>query len=171
VTETLRPKRGGFLRPFGCGWFIREYLLGHGPYDTPKIDHATGAPQSDIFYHYKNALMRVRALDEATKDEEKQARREKRAIDPENIERLTVQYLDHMAYKTIGCNYHSFVVYFSNLQRLGWVELTGKEEPSAFQDHYSEGQPRKYFRLTPSGMEASDNSWANPHAALYGAAV
>jgi len=20
----LRPSRGGFLRPFGCGWFIRE---------------------------------------------------------------------------------------------------------------------------------------------------
>jgi len=171
VAEPLRPKKGGFLRPFGCGWFIREYLIGHGPYDTPKIDPAVGAPQADIFYHYKNALMRAKALDEATREEEKQARCEKRAIDPENIGRLTAQYLDHMAYKTIGCNYHSFVVYFSNLQRLGWVELTGKEEPSAFQDHYREGQPRKYFRLTPSGMEASDSSWANPHAALYSAAV
>jgi len=171
VAEPLRPKKGGFLRPFGCGWFIREFLMGNGPYDTPKIDPAVGAPQADIFYHYKNALMRVRASDEATRDEEKLARREKRVISPENIERLTAQYLDRMAYKTIGCNYHSFVVYFSNLQRLGWVELTGKEEPSAFQDHYREGQPRKYFRLTPGGREASDNSWANPHAALYNSAV
>ena len=22
VVEALKPKRGGFLRPFGCGWFI-----------------------------------------------------------------------------------------------------------------------------------------------------
>ena len=171
MAETLRPKRGGFLRPFGCGWFIREFLMGHGPYDAPKIDPAVGAPQADIFYHYKNALMRVRASDEATRDEEKQARHEKRAIDPENIERLTRQYLDGIAYKSIGCNYHSFVVYFSTLQRLGWVELTGKEEPSAFQDHYSEGQPRKYFSLTLVGREASDAAWSNPHVALYGAAV
>ena len=38
----LRPKRGGFLRPFGCGWFIREYLLGKGPYGSLKIDPETG---------------------------------------------------------------------------------------------------------------------------------
>ncbi len=29
----LRPSRGGYLRPFGCGWFIREFLLGHGLID------------------------------------------------------------------------------------------------------------------------------------------
>jgi len=170
MAEPLRPKKGGFLRPFGCGWFIREYLIGHGPFDTPKINPKIGAPQADIFYHYKNALMRVKASDEAIKDEEKQARREERAISPENIEKLTKQHLDRMSYKS-GCNYHSFVVYFSNLQRLGWVELTGKEEPSAFQDHYKEGQPRKYFRLTPDGRKAPDASWANPHAALYSVAV
>ncbi len=31
MTESLRPVKGGFLRPFGCGWFIRQYLAGAGP--------------------------------------------------------------------------------------------------------------------------------------------
>ncbi len=38
VVEPLRPARGGFLRPFGCGWFIREFLIGHGPNGSPRID-------------------------------------------------------------------------------------------------------------------------------------
>ena len=33
----LRPERGGFLRPFGCGQFIREFLLGHGPEESPPV--------------------------------------------------------------------------------------------------------------------------------------
>jgi len=168
VTLALKPKRGGFLRPFGCGWFIREYLLGKGPYDSPKIDPEVGAPQADIFYHYKTALFKATAVDRATRHEEKQARREKRAISPEEIERLTERYLARIPYKTTSCRYHSFVVYFSNPQRLGWVELTGKEEASGFQDNYPPGPPRRYFRLTKAGREADDTAWANPHVALYG---
>ena len=168
AVERLRPVRGGFLRPFGCGWFIREFLLGHGPNGSPKIDPDIGAPQADIFYHYKVTLMKATALDRATGVEEKRARREKRAIDPEKIERLTQRYLTRLPYKTTSCRYHSFVVYFSNLQRLGWVEPTGKEELSSFQDHYPSGQPRKYFRLTKAGREASDAAWSNPLLALYG---
>jgi len=38
VVEMLRPARDGFLRPFGCGCFIREFLLGHGPNGSPRID-------------------------------------------------------------------------------------------------------------------------------------
>ncbi len=79
VVEPLRPSRGGFLRPFGCGWFIREFLIGHGPNGSPKIDHELGAPQADMFYHYKTALLKATAQDRATRREEKQARREKRA--------------------------------------------------------------------------------------------
>ena len=168
MDDLLKPKRGGFLRPFGCGWFIREFLMGKEPYGSPRIDPEVGAPQADIFFHYKNALMRVKALDEATKHEERSARREHRLIHPEAIEKLTGQYLAHIPYKTSSCNYHSFVVYFSNLQRLGWVKFTGREEPSAFQDHYPSGPPRRYFRLTKAGLEANDISWANPHLALYG---
>jgi len=168
VVELLRPSRGGFLRPFGCGWFIREFLLGKGPYGSPKIDSEVGAPQADIFYNYKMTLMRVTALDRATRVEEKRGRREKRPIEPANIERFAERYLARMAYKAQGCRSHSFVSYFSTPQKLGWVEFTGREEPSAFQEHHPEGQPRKYFRLTQAGLNASDDDWANPHRALYG---
>ena len=168
MVELLRPKRGGFLRPFGCGWFIREYLLGHGPHGSPAIDPQVGAPQADIFYHYKQALRSATAYDRATAFEERKARKEKRSIDPENIERLAERYLVRLPYKANGCRYHSFVVYFSNLERLDWVELTGEEETSDFQAHYPQGQPRKYYRLTAAGRTAGDTAWANPQLALYG---
>ena len=164
----LRPARGGFLRPFGCGWFIREFLLGNDPEGSPRIDPNVGAPQADIFYHYKRALLRAIAVDRATRQEERQARREKRSISPDRIEELTERYLARTPYKVNSCRYHSFVVYFSNLQRLGWVEFTGREERSSLQDHYPAGQPRKYFRLTPVGRLASDVAWSNPLSALYG---
>ena len=168
MVELLRPSRGGFLRPFGCGWFIWKFLLGRGPNGSPVIDPYVGGPQADIFHHYKMALMRATALDRAVRNEEKRARREKRPINPDNIDRLAERYLGRMSYKTTSCRYHSFVVYFSNLQRLGWVKPTGKEEKSAFQDHYPPGPARRYFRLTKAGREASDDAWANPHRALYG---
>ena len=164
----LRPTRGGFLRPFGCGWFIREFLSGNGPGDSPMIDPNIGAPQADIFYYYKNALRNATAYDRAIRVEGKRARKEKRSIDPENIEKLAGRYMASMPYKAQGCRYHSFVVYFSTLQRLGWVEPTGQIENSAFQDNYPQGQPRRYYRLTDKGMVAHDDAWANPHQALYG---
>ena len=61
----LRPSRGGFLRPFGCGWFIREFLLGNGPVGSKKIDPLRGAVQADINYEYKEALARATAQDHA----------------------------------------------------------------------------------------------------------
>jgi hypothetical protein len=167
VVELLRPAKGGFLRPFGCGWFIWQFLLGHGPNGSPMIDPNVGAPQADIFYHYKISLLKAMALDRATKREEKQARSQRRPINPEIIEKLTERYLARMPFKTTSCRFHSFVVYFSNLQRLGWVEPSGKEEASAFQDHYPPGPPRRYFRLTAAGKAASEADWANPLFALY----
>ena len=168
MVELLRPSRGGFLRPFGCGWFIREFLLGNGPGGSPGIDPNVGAPQADIFYHYKMALRRATAFDRATRAEEKKAKHEKRRINPDKIEKLAEGYLSRMPYKAQGCRYHSFVVYFSNIRRLGWVEATGREELSAFQEHYPAGQPRRYFRLTGAGRRAGDTAWANPYLALYG---
>ncbi len=168
MVELLRPRRGGFLRPFGCGWFIREFLMGHGPNGSPTIDPNVGAPQADIFYHYKTSLLTAIALDRATRQEERQARRERREISPEKIERLIERHLARLPYKSSGARFHSFVVYFSNLQRLGWVEFTGREEPSTLQDHYPPGPPRKYYRLTEAGREADEAAWANPRLALYG---
>jgi hypothetical protein len=168
MTLPLRPKRGGFLRPFGCGWFIKEFLLGNGPHGSPAIDPEVGTPQADAFFYYKQALRRATAEDRAVRQEEKRAKRERRPIDPENIEELAKRYLARMPYKAQGCRFHSFVVYFSNLQRLGWVEETGREEPSAFQDHYPPGPPRRYFRLTQKGKSTLDYLWADPRKALYG---
>ena len=159
--ELLRPKRGGFLRPFGCGCFIREFL-------TSSVDPQVGAPQADIFYHYKMALRVATAMDRATRTEEKKARREKRSINPDIIEKLSGHYLARLPYKATGCRYHSFVVYFSTLKRLSWVEPSGREEPSSFQGNYPPGQPRIYYRLTQAGLEAGDTAWANPHLTLYG---
>ncbi len=164
----LKPARGGFLRPFGCGWFIREFLMGRSPSGSPMIDPAVGAPQSEIFYHYKMALIKATALDRATRHEERQARREKRAISPDKIETLTKQYVARSPYKASGGRSHSFVVYFSNLRRLGWVEFTGEEEPSAFQDHYPQGPPRRYYRLTGAGTAAPEAAWRDPFSTLYG---
>ena len=168
MVELLRPERGGFLRPFGCGWFVREFLLGYAPEGSPVVDPDIGAPQADIFHHYKMALLKATALDRATRMEERKAQREKRSINPDNIDKLTVKFLAHMPYKANGCRYHSFVVYFSTLQRLGWVEPTGREEASAFQSNYPPGPPRKYYRLTQAGLEADDAAWSNPHLTLYG---
>lgn len=164
----VRPQRGVFLHPFGCGWFIREFLMGNAPYGSPAIDPEVGAPQADIFYHYKNAIRKATALDRAARAEEKRAQREKRAINPSNIEILAERYLARMPYKASGCRYHSFVVYFSTLQRLGWVEPSGRVEPSSFQDNYPAGHPRRYYRLTAEGRVATDGDWANPYLALYG---
>ena len=61
----IRPNRGGFLRPFGCGWFIREYLLGNGPEGSHAIDPERGAAQTDINFAYKEALARATAQDRA----------------------------------------------------------------------------------------------------------
>ncbi len=155
------------MRPIGCALFIRDFLKGEGPFDTPRIDPERGAPQAEIFLHYKDTLRRAYALDTAVREEEIRAKREKRPISPERIEERTEFYLTRIPYKLTAMRYHSFVVYFSNLQRLGWVEFTGEEAPSAFQDNYPPGPPRRYFRLTDKGRVALDPEWSNPLMTLY----
>jgi len=168
MVDLLKPKRGGFLRPFGCGWFIREFLLGNAPCGSPSLDPNVGAPQADIFHHYKMAIIRATAIDRATRQEEKLARRQKRPISPDNIDLLINKYLARMPYKANGCRYHSFVTYFSTLRRLGWVEPSGIKEASSFQGSYPAGQPRVFYRLTAAGRVADDGAWINPQATLYG---
>ncbi len=162
----LRPKSGGFFRAFGCAEFIRGFLMGQGPYGARVIDPSTGAPQCDIFQEYKLALIRETAFNRATKLEEKRAKKSKRPIEPANIEELASRFAHRMPYKTFSTRYHSFVVYFTMLQRLGWVESTGREEPSAFQVNSKHGQPRRYYRLTPAGWAAPPQAWANPQRTL-----
>jgi len=167
VTLPLKPSRGGFLRPFGCGQFVREFLSGNSPHNSPVIEPEVGAPQSDIFYHYKQALRRATAEDRAIRQEEEIAKREKRPIAPDNIETLAQKYLERLSYKSKGCRYHSFVNYFSTLQKLGWVEPSGVVEASAFQANYPQGKPRIYFHLAEKGKSAPDYLWADPRKTLY----
>ena len=119
-------------------------------------------------YLYKKALHRSYAEDMVALEEEDRMKKELPPFSTEKAEERTKYYLERIPYKLTHCRFHSFVVYFSNLQRLGWVEFTGREEPSLFQDHYPPGPPRKYFRLTKAGREAPDAAWSNPLFAIYG---
>ncbi len=165
MVELLRPASGGFLRPFGRGSFIREFLLGNGPYGSPSIDPNVGAPRADVFPPYKMAIMEVSALDRATRAEQKRTSREKRLIEPNSIDMLVKRYLAHLRYKAQGCRLHSFITYFSDLQRLGWVEATGREESSAFQDNYPPIPTRGDYRRNTASSAAPDSIWANPLSA------
>ena len=76
---------------------------------------------------------------------------------------------------------HSFHRYFHHLKMLGWVELTGEEEgstlggmPGARVEKTAEGttlvevpQPERFYRLTETGMGASERDWADLLQALY----
>jgi DNA-binding PadR family transcriptional regulator len=63
--------------------------------------------------------------------------------------------------------YSSFTRYFGHLKRLGWVEETGKTEPSGLQDYYSPAPSRVYYRLTEAGKEATLAEVSNPLRLLY----
>ena len=71
MVTNIRPEHGGFMRPFGCGWFIREFLAGRAPEGAPAIDPDVGAPQQDIKYAYKEALYNAMARDRAGREIEK----------------------------------------------------------------------------------------------------
>lgn len=166
--EVLRPYRGGFLRPFGLGMFIREYLAGRGPYGSPRIDATEGACQTDIREHYKAALFRSHAEDALAREIDRRIKRRLPPMSDEEEEVFRARALKQMPHKFTSIRAHSFARYFGMLERLGWVEPTGKEETSAFQDHYPEAQPRRYFRLTARGQAASNVDWSDPLRALYG---
>ena len=64
-----------------------------------------------------------------------------------------------------GGTYHSFVKYFYWLQRLGWVEPTGEEEPSTIRGGdkpINPEVPRKYFRITRMGRDIDIIEWSDP---------
>ena len=163
----LRPNKGGFLRPFGCGWFIREYLLGRSPKGSPAVDPESGSCQEDIFYHYKIALHKAYAEDAVAYENEERIRQDKPIYTDEEYQERIDYHMSKMPYKLVKCRYHSFSRYFHFLKQLGWVERTGREEPSAIQQYYSPAPPRVYYRLTHKGIEAPDYEWSNPQLTLY----
>ncbi|MCL0103911.1 hypothetical protein M1O51_04835 [Dehalococcoidia bacterium] len=152
TTDILKPKRGGFLRPFGTTWFIIEFLKGHAPEESPRIDPDVGAPMVDIFDSYKTVLLFKYAEDAVAREEEKAMKRGQPAYTEEKRQERLRHFLDNIPIKFHRARYASFTRYFDHLKRLGWVEVTGKTEPSEIQEHHPEGEgpPRVFYRLTLS---------------------
>jgi hypothetical protein len=167
MPEPLRPNRGGFLRPFGCAWFIREFLLGNGPMGSPKIDPDVGAPQTDIHHHYKEALFRAYAEDMTALEEGERIRKRLPPLTVEEAEERTSYYLDRIPQRLTRMRYPSFTRYFSHLIRLGYVQETGREEPSLIQESYPPAPPRRYYRLTEAGKKATIEELSDPITTLY----
>ncbi len=173
VSETgaLRPYRGGFLRPFGLGTFIRGYLAGLSPYGSPGIDPMEGDCQTDIRDHYKTALFRAHAEDAVAREIGRRIKRRLPPMTAEEEDSFSLRAFMRIPYKYTSIRSHSFARYFGMLIQLGWVEPTGYEETSAFQEQYPEAEPRRYFRLTDRGQAASDIDWSNPQRTLYGYSI
>lgn len=169
MVEPLRPTRGGFLRPFGCGEFIRDFLLGHGPGGSPRIDPDVGAPTEDIRSAYKNALLQAYAEDMVA------------LALGRGIEVSMEDALRRIPQRQGRMRSHSFYRYFHLLKQLGWVEATGQEEgsflggmPGAKVERTTRNttlvevpQPRRYYRLTAKGREAPRSAWSDPLRAFY----
>jgi len=166
MTLDLKPTRGGFLRPFGCGWFIREFLLGNGPEGSTRIDPKRGSTQADINFEYKDALARATARERAEKIISNLVVKGT-DVTEEEAEKIYQRELKKVSRKFTHMRYHSFLMYFGVLKRLGWVEVTKKTEPSAIQDNYPAAPERVYYRLTEIGKQAGQEPWSNPLFALY----
>jgi hypothetical protein len=166
MVESLRPARGGFLRPFGCGWFIREYLAGNGPEGSTKIDSILGATQSDVCYQYKESLAHATAQDHAESIISNMVVAGTDVTEAA-ADKIYQRELKKVSRKFSHMRYHSFLMYFGVLKRLGWVEETGQTETSTLQDNFLEAPSRVYYRLTQKGREASDEFWSNPLFTLY----
>jgi|GEM_PF-217638 len=166
----VRPSRGGYIRAFGCGWFIKEFLLGRGPQGAAAVDPRKGACQTDIWFHYKRAVHRAYAEDTVAREQEKRIRQRLEPYSEEEYARLVERHFHRIPYKLVKARYHSFRRYFHYLKQLEWVELTGEEERSILQeetDDHHDAHPRKLYRLTREGIEAPDEDWSNPQRLIY----
>ncbi len=164
----IRPQHGRFLRPFHTGIFIRDYLMGRGPFGSSVIDPERGAATEDIRYAYKTALLREYAEDMVAMAME------------EGIELSVEEALERIPKRLTKMRSHSFYRYFHHLKMLGWVKPTGEEEKSAMGGmpgarikKSGKGalievpQPRRFYRLTAKGKTASDVEWQDPLQTLY----
>ena len=182
VDLPIGPRRGGFLRPFGTGVFIRDYLSGFGPrYGVEAVSPETGAPIADIHRAYKRALHMAMAEDMVARDMER-AIRAGRPLSEEEIEERRRFYLERIPSKLTRMRYHSFVRYFRFLKQLGLVERSGVTEGSILggpEDASPPGrtgrgtvlvevpQPRVFYRLTAKGRDAGPDLLSDPLQAVY----
>jgi len=179
-TIIVRPPRGGFMRPFGCGEFIRAYLSGNPEHIIGVLDRqgnslvlpdpARGAAIDDVRAAYKSALQWQYAQDMSGMALGK------------GVVLSVEEALRRIPQRLTKVRSHSFHRYWHMLKQLKWVEATGEEEPSdlggrvgARVEHLGEGrvlvevpQPRRFYRLAPAGTAASVRDWADPLVALYG---
>ncbi len=167
MTMALRPSRGDFLRPFGCAWFIVEFLKGNRPEGSLKIDPDVGACMVDVHYQYKTALHRAYAEDAVAWDEDERKGKKLPPFTIEEAQERLERYLKRIPYKLTKMRYSSFTRYFGHLKRLGWAEETGKIEPSGLQDYYPPAPSRVYYKLTEAGKKATLAEVSNPLRLLY----
>ena len=83
-------------------------------------------------------------------------------VTEEDADRIYAKELKRISRKFTHMRYHSFLMYFGVLKRLGWVEVTSEKEPSSIQGNYPPAPERTYYRLTKKGIEAGDEFWSNP---------
>jgi hypothetical protein len=166
MVESLRPVKGGFLRPFGCGEFIHQYLAGLGPEGSANIDPLLGATQVDINYAYKESLAQATARERAERIISDRVVNNTDVSEAE-AEDIYQRELKKVSRKFTHMRYHSFLMYFSVLKKLNWVEPTGTIEDSGFKDNYPGAPSRVYYRLTEAGKAAGDDLWSNPLFTLY----
>ena len=100
-------------------------------------------------------------------EEERRIRKGQPAYTEEEYSERLEYYLSRIPYKLLKMRYSSFTRYFGHLKRLGWVEETGKTEPSAIQDDYPPAPPRVYYHLTEAGWKASMAEISDPLMTLY----
>lgn len=135
--------------------------------DSPVIDPDVGAPQRDIHHYYKEALFRTYAEDMVAGEEEERMRKGLPPLSVDEAEERVSYYLERLPHRLIRMRYASFSRYFSHLKRLGYVEETGREEPSLIQESYPPAPPRRYYRLTRAGREATMATLSDPIMTLY----
>jgi len=88
-------------------------------------------------------------------------------VTEEQAQVIYERQLKKISRKFTHMRYHSFLVYFGVLKRLGWVETTGESEASSIQENYASAPDRVYYRLTQQGKEANELLWSNPLFTLY----
>ena len=88
-------------------------------------------------------------------------------VTEEQAEGIYERELKKLSRKFTHMRYHSFLMYFGVLKRLGWVEPAGQTEKSSIQEYYPQAPERTYYRLTKEGIVAGDEAWANPLFTLY----
>ena len=163
----LKPTNGGFLRPFGAAWFVMEFLKGNGPEDSKHIDPEAGAPMTDVHHEYKGALHRAHARDSVEREEERRIAKGQPAYTEEEYATRFEYHLSRIPRKLLRMRYASFTRYFGHLKRLGWVEETGKTEPSTIQDDYPSAPSRVFYRITDAGRKATPAEVSDPLMTLY----